>query len=79
MPFYICVNNSLLFSFLRYLGAKLKQKRFFSASVKQKSPVDEARELLASTILAHVPVSFMTQKNPYQFFLVKVLFQNSLF
>ncbi|KAJ4436785.1 DNA-directed RNA polymerase III subunit RPC2 [Periplaneta americana] len=40
---------------LRYLGAKTKQKRFFVPGAK-KSPVDEARDLLATTVLAHVPV-----------------------
>ncbi|XP_066991105.1 DNA-directed RNA polymerase III subunit RPC2 isoform X2 [Anabrus simplex] len=39
---------------LRYLGSKTKQKRFFSGP--KKTPVDEARDLLATTILAHVPV-----------------------
>lgn len=40
---------------LRYLGSKTKQKRFFSSAPK-KSPVDEARDLLATVVLAHVPV-----------------------
>ncbi|XP_039299777.1 DNA-directed RNA polymerase III subunit RPC2 [Nilaparvata lugens] len=39
---------------LSYIGRKTKQKRFFSG--KAKPPVDEARDLLATTILAHVPV-----------------------
>jgi len=38
----------------RYLGKKLRQKRFFGGP--QKTPIEEARELLATTILAHVPV-----------------------
>lgn len=37
-----------------YLGKKLRQKRFFGGP--QKTPIEEARELLATTILAHVPV-----------------------
>ncbi|GFG30397.1 hypothetical protein Cfor_05850 [Coptotermes formosanus] len=40
---------------LRYMGSRTKQKRFFSPAPK-KSPVDEARDLLATVILAHVPV-----------------------
>lgn len=44
----------------RYLGTKLRQKRFFSAASKAKSPMDEVRELLATTILAHVPVRNLT-------------------
>ncbi|XP_049793782.1 DNA-directed RNA polymerase III subunit RPC2 [Schistocerca nitens] len=40
---------------LRYIGGKLKQKRFFSPAPK-KTPIDEARDLLATTVLAHVPV-----------------------
>ena len=40
------------------MGSKTKQKRFFSPSPK-KSPVDEARDLLATVILAHVPVSHL--------------------
>jgi hypothetical protein len=39
------------------LGSKTKQKRFFSPGPK-KSPVDEARDLLATVVLAHVPVSY---------------------
>jgi len=44
--------------YLRFMGSKTKQKRFFSPSPK-KSPVDEARDLLATVILAHVPVSHL--------------------
>lgn len=40
---------------LRYVGSKTKQKRFFTSG-PQKTPVDEARDLLATTVLAHVPV-----------------------
>lgn len=39
---------------LDYMGSKLVVKRFQTAVVK--TPADEARELLATTILAHVPV-----------------------
>ena len=41
---------------LEYMGSKLIVKRFQTAASKYKTPVDEARELLATTILAHVPV-----------------------
>ncbi|XP_045103150.1 DNA-directed RNA polymerase III subunit RPC2-like [Portunus trituberculatus] len=40
---------------LKYIGNKVRQKRFFDRGPK-KTPVDEARDLLATTILAHVPV-----------------------
>jgi hypothetical protein len=56
-----CVQRLVEYSLLnvlyfRYLGSKTKQKRFFSSAPK-KSPVDEARDLLATVVLAHVPVS----------------------
>lgn len=38
----------------RYIGNKLRVKRFFGGP--KKTPIDEARELLSTTILAHVPV-----------------------
>lgn len=41
---------------LAYMGSKLIVKRFQTAAQKYKTPVDEARDLLATTILAHVPV-----------------------
>ncbi|KAH8027358.1 hypothetical protein HPB51_004710 [Rhipicephalus microplus] len=47
---------------LRYLGSKLKHRRtFFGGGAgggggQRKSPVDDAREVLATTVLAHVPV-----------------------
>ncbi|CAH0557616.1 unnamed protein product [Brassicogethes aeneus] len=41
---------------LRYLGAKLVAKRYVTAVSKVKTPLDEARDLLATTVLAHVPV-----------------------
>ncbi|CAH0393363.1 unnamed protein product [Bemisia tabaci] len=41
---------------LNFIGKKMRQKRFFSAGSKPKSPVDDARDLLATTVLAHVPV-----------------------
>lgn len=41
---------------LEFMGSKLIVKRFQSAMSKPKSPSDEARELLQTTILAHVPV-----------------------
>ena len=39
---------------LKFISTKLKAKKYFSGA--KKSPVDEAREVLADTILAHVPV-----------------------
>ncbi|KAJ6642091.1 DNA-directed RNA polymerase III subunit RPC2 [Pseudolycoriella hygida] len=41
---------------LEYMGSKLVAKRFRTAATKLMTPADEARELLATTILAHVPV-----------------------
>lgn len=41
---------------LKYLGAKLIAKRYVTVASKVKSPTDEARDMLATTILAHVPV-----------------------
>ncbi|XP_050737527.1 DNA-directed RNA polymerase III subunit RPC2-like [Eriocheir sinensis] len=40
---------------LKYIGNKIRQKRFFDRGPK-KTPVDEARDFLATTVLAHVPV-----------------------
>lgn len=42
----------------KYLGGKLRQKRFgpIGTQASKKTPEDELRELLATTILAHVPV-----------------------
>lgn len=41
---------------LKYLGSKLVAKRYVTHASRLKAPEDEARELLATTILAHVPV-----------------------
>uniref|UniRef100_A0A182IIZ1 DNA-directed RNA polymerase n=1 Tax=Anopheles atroparvus TaxID=41427 RepID=A0A182IIZ1_ANOAO len=41
---------------LEYMGSKLIAKRFTTAATKYKTTADEARDLLATTILAHVPV-----------------------
>lgn len=41
---------------LQYLGSKLIAKRFLTAASKIKSPMEDARDLLATTVLAHVPV-----------------------
>lgn len=41
---------------LKYLGSKLVAKRYVPSANKVKTPMDEARDLLATTILAHVPV-----------------------
>lgn len=41
---------------LKYLGSKLVVKRYVTQASKTKTPMDEARDLLATTILAHVPV-----------------------
>lgn len=41
---------------LEFMGSKLVAKRFSTAATKYMTPSDEARDLLASTILAHIPV-----------------------
>lgn len=41
---------------LEYMGSKLVAKRFSTAATKYMTPADEARELLTTTILAHIPV-----------------------
>lgn len=43
-------------SALKYLGSKLVAKRYVTPASKSKTPTDEARDLLATTILAHIPV-----------------------
>ncbi|KAG8200108.1 hypothetical protein JTE90_001961 [Oedothorax gibbosus] len=40
---------------LRYMGSKLRQRKMWG-STQKKNPIDEAREILTTTILAHVPV-----------------------
>jgi len=47
-------NQYLKAFFCRFLGNKLRQKRFFSGP--KKTPIEEAREVLATNILSHVPV-----------------------
>ena len=39
---------------LKYIASKMKVKKFFSGV--KKSPIEDARDILANTILAHVPV-----------------------
>jgi len=39
---------------LRYISERLKVKKFYSAV--KKSPIDDARDILTNTVLAHVPV-----------------------
>lgn len=41
---------------LKYLGSKLLAKRYVTAASKVKTPTDEARDILATTVLAHIPV-----------------------
>ncbi|XP_077521380.1 RNA polymerase III subunit RpIII128 [Amblyomma americanum] len=44
---------------LRFIGGKLKHRRMFfggGGGGHRKSPVDDARDILATTVLAHVPV-----------------------
>ncbi|XP_038053269.1 DNA-directed RNA polymerase III subunit RPC2-like [Patiria miniata] len=39
---------------LKYIGSKVRQKRMWGGA--KRSKIDEAREILATTVLAHVPV-----------------------
>lgn len=41
---------------LQYLGTKLIAKRFLTAATRIKSPMEDARDLLATTVLAHISV-----------------------
>ncbi|XP_074031001.1 RNA polymerase III subunit RpIII128 isoform X2 [Leptinotarsa decemlineata] len=58
---------------LEYLGTKLVAKRFVTGASRVKTPSDEVRDLLATTVLAHIPVqSFnFTQKAIYFGLMVK--------
>lgn len=48
---------------LEYMGSKLITKRFVTSASKYRTPADEARDLLATTILAHVPVEQFNFQN----------------
>jgi len=39
---------------LKYIASKMRQKKFFVSA--KKSPLDDARDMLMKTVLAHVPV-----------------------
>lgn len=39
---------------LKHLASKMRQKKFFGGP--KKSPIDDARDMLVNTVLAHVPV-----------------------
>ena len=45
---------------LKYIASKMKVKKFFSGP--KKSPIDDARDVLANTVLAHVPVESYNYK-----------------
>lgn len=49
--------SPFLFQALKYIGNKVRRQRMWGGGGHKKTRVDEARELLASTILTHVPVS----------------------
>jgi len=40
---------------LKYIASKMRQKKFFGGA--KKSPMEDAREMLANTVLAHVPIN----------------------
>ena len=41
---------------LKYIAGKMKAKKFFR-ELQKKSPTEEARDVLANTVIAHVTVS----------------------
>ena len=45
---------------LKYISTKMKVKRFNTGP--KKSPIDDARDVLANTVLAHVPVENFNYK-----------------
>lgn len=45
------------------MGSKLRQRKMWGSSQK-KNPIDEAREILTTTILAHVPVCVLVLESP---------------
>ena len=47
--------NFIFLQALKFIGSKVRQKRMWGGS--KRSKIDEAREILATTVLAHVPVS----------------------
>lgn len=51
------INAFCVFQALRFLGNKVRRQRMWGGPKKTK--MEEARELLASLILTHVPVSFL--------------------
>lgn len=61
---------------LKYLGTKLVVKRYITTASKTKTPMDEARDLLATTILAHVPVENynLKMKSVYTALMVFIIF-----
>lgn len=54
---------------LKYLGNKVRRQRMWGGPKKTK--MEEARELLATTILAHVPVSDLVLNNQMLFLLCR--------
>lgn len=65
---------------LRYLGTKLVAKRYVPSASKIKTPWDEVRDLLATTVLAHVPVEEYNFRNKavYLAHMVKPIIDMSL-
>ena len=47
---------------LKYISTKMKVKRFVSAGQAKKTPMEDARDVLANTVLAHVPVEQFNYK-----------------
>lgn len=41
---------------LKFIASKMRVKKFFGSGAAKKSPIDDARDMLANTVLAHVPV-----------------------
>ena len=57
--FVACIQISIFLKALKYISIKMKSslKQFASSQPSRRNRIDEARELLAHIILAHVPVS----------------------
>ena len=66
------IHLNLIFKALKYISTRMKisSKQFSSNQFFRRNRIDEARELLAHIILAHVPVSsYISKQNSFSFVL----------
>lgn len=61
---------------LEYMGSKLVAKRFHTSAHLLKKPIDEARDLLATTILSHVPVTDFNFQRKAIYVAIMVKYEN---